>query len=158
MNPDRRPVSLLGITLLIFGAVVLLHKFTILRMVGFPPFFHPLHFFNGGFWNLIYGILIWKIALRIIAVLLIVWLIVHASRRSQDFGVQGSTPARKELRRSSTDRKFAGVCGGLAEYFNIDSTLVRIVYVMLLFGSLGMALLFYILLAFIVPEQKLTTI
>lgn len=32
----------------------------------------------------------------------------------------------KKLFRSSTDRKICGVCGGIAEYFNIDSTLVRL--------------------------------
>ena len=32
----------------------------------------------------------------------------------------------KKLYKSSTDKKLAGVCGGIAEYFNIDSTLVRL--------------------------------
>jgi phage shock protein PspC (stress-responsive transcriptional regulator) len=35
----------------------------------------------------------------------------------------------KRLRRSSTDRKIAGVCGGLAEYFEVDPTIVRLVVV-----------------------------
>ena len=37
----------------------------------------------------------------------------------------------KKLFRSSTDRKICGVCGGIAEYFNIDSTLVRLGVVLL---------------------------
>jgi phage shock protein C len=37
----------------------------------------------------------------------------------------------KRLMRSSVDRKIAGVCGGLAEYFEIDSTVVRIIWVLL---------------------------
>ena len=41
----------------------------------------------------------------------------------------------KKLYKSSTDKKLAGVCGGLAEYFNIDSTLVRLGWVV--FGLLG---------------------
>ena len=32
----------------------------------------------------------------------------------------------KKLYKSSTDKKIAGVCGGIAEYFNIDSTVVRL--------------------------------
>jgi phage shock protein C len=36
----------------------------------------------------------------------------------------------KKLRRSATDRKIAGVCGGIAEYFEIDSTLVRVIWVL----------------------------
>ena len=35
----------------------------------------------------------------------------------------------KRLSRSSTDRKIAGVCGGLAEYFEVDPTIVRLVVV-----------------------------
>lgn len=34
----------------------------------------------------------------------------------------------KKLYKSSTDKKIAGVCGGIAEYFNIDSTLVRLAW------------------------------
>jgi phage shock protein C len=38
----------------------------------------------------------------------------------------------KRLYRSSTDKKIAGVCGGLAEYFNIDPTIIRVIFVLLL--------------------------
>ena len=58
----------------------------------------------------------------------------------------------KKLYKSSTDKKLAGVCGGLAEYFNIDSTLVRLGWVV--FGLLGgSGLLAYIIAALIMPEQ-----
>jgi phage shock protein PspC (stress-responsive transcriptional regulator) len=44
----------------------------------------------------------------------------------------------KKLHLSTTDKKLAGVCGGIAEYFNIDSLIVRIVFIVLaLGGSLG---------------------
>ena len=50
----------------------------------------------------------------------------------------------KKLYKSNTDKKIAGVCGGIAEYFNIDSTLVRLGWV--LFSLLGgSGLLAYIL-------------
>ena len=42
--------------------------------------------------------------------------------------VQSAGP--KRLMRSSTDRKIAGVCGGIAEYFGIDSTLVRLAWIL----------------------------
>lgn len=45
----------------------------------------------------------------------------------------GTARASKRLMRSSVDRKIAGVCGGLAEYLEIDSTLVRLAWVLLLF-------------------------
>ena len=58
----------------------------------------------------------------------------------------------KKLYKSSTDKKLAGVCGGLAEYFNIDSTLVRLSWVV--FGLLGgSGLLAYIIAAIIMPDR-----
>ena len=50
-------------------------------------------------------------------------------------GMQQTPPSRghKRLMRSATDRKIAGVCGGIAEYFDIDSTVVRLVWLVLLF-------------------------
>jgi phage shock protein C len=60
---------------------------------------------------------------------------------------------QKKLYRSRTDRMIAGVCGGIAEYFNIDATLVRIIaFVLLLPGGLP-GLLPYAILWFIVPEK-----
>ena len=58
----------------------------------------------------------------------------------------------KKLYKSSTDKKLAGVCGGIAEYFNIDSTLVRLDWV--LFSLLGgSGLLAYIIAAIIMPDR-----
>ena len=58
----------------------------------------------------------------------------------------------KELYKSSTDKKLAGVCGGIAEYFNIDSTLVRLGWVVFsLLGGSG--LLAYIIAAIIMPDR-----
>ncbi|MBS1433485.1 MAG: PspC domain-containing protein [Oscillospiraceae bacterium] len=58
----------------------------------------------------------------------------------------------KKLYKSSTDKKLAGVCGGIAEYFNIDSTLVRLGWV--LFSLLGgSGLLAYIIAALIMPDR-----
>lgn len=53
----------------------------------------------------------------------------------------------KRLCLSSTDKKLAGVCGGIAEYFGIDSTLVRIGYLALVIFA-GTGLLLYIICAF----------
>lgn len=60
----------------------------------------------------------------------------------------------KKLYKSSTDKKLAGVCGGIAEYFNIDSTLVRLGWV--LFCALGgSGLLAYIIMAIIMPSRPI---
>ncbi|EFM24424.1 PspC domain protein [Peptoniphilus duerdenii ATCC BAA-1640] len=56
------------------------------------------------------------------------------------------------LHRSSTDRVFAGVCGGIAETFNLDSSTVRLITVLLiLFG--GMSLWIYIVAALLLPLE-----
>ena len=58
---------------------------------------------------------------------------------------------QKKLYRSVTDKKLAGVCGGIAEYFGIDSTLVRLGWALLtLFGP---GILAYIICALIIPEK-----
>ena len=60
----------------------------------------------------------------------------------------------KKLYKSSTDKKLAGVCGGIAEYFNIDSTLVRLGWVVFsLLGGSG--LLAYIIAAIIMPSRPI---
>jgi phage shock protein C len=60
-------------------------------------------------------------------------------------------PARK-LYRSKTDRKLAGVCGGLARYFNIDATLIRVLFVLLaVLGGSGLVL--YVAMWIIVPKE-----
>lgn len=61
--------------------------------------------------------------------------------------------ATRKLYRSRIDRKIAGVCGGLAEYFGIDPTLVRLLFVLgLIF--VGGTLLAYIILAIVIPEES----
>jgi phage shock protein C len=64
-------------------------------------------------------------------------------------------PAR-ELRRSIRNRKLFGVCGGLGDYFSVDPTIVRLIAVVLVFASFGWALLIYIALGILMPEEKLS--
>ena len=58
----------------------------------------------------------------------------------------------KKLYRSKEDRKIAGVCGGLAKYLGIDSTLVRLLAVLLIL-FMGGGLLAYIICAIVIPEE-----
>lgn len=60
---------------------------------------------------------------------------------------------QKRLYRSTQDRMFAGVAGGIAEYLEVDPTLVRLVFVALALLSSGSGLIIYIVLMLIVPEQ-----
>ena len=57
----------------------------------------------------------------------------------------------KRLCKSGTDRKICGVCGGIAEYFGIDSTVVRLIFV--IFGLVSVGVLFYIIAALLMPQD-----
>lgn len=61
------------------------------------------------------------------------------------------TKGTKKLTRSRNDRWLAGVCGGIAEYLEVDSTLIRVLFI--LFGfAVGGGILIYIILWLIIPE------
>jgi phage shock protein C len=60
----------------------------------------------------------------------------------------------KKLYRSSTDKKVAGVCGGLGEYFDIDPVVFRILFVILLLPGGLPGFIPYVLLWLLVPENK----
>ncbi len=57
----------------------------------------------------------------------------------------------KKLTRSTTDKWVAGVCGGMAQYFDMDPILVRIIFILL--GFWGPGLLVYIVMWLVVPED-----
>lgn len=58
----------------------------------------------------------------------------------------------KKLYKSNVDKKFCGVCGGIAEYFELDSTIVRLIAILLIFGW-GSGLLAYIIAALVMPNN-----
>ncbi len=58
-----------------------------------------------------------------------------------------------KLMRSRTDKKISGVCGGLAKYLGISSTIIRIIFVAALFLGYGSFLLVYIAMAIIMPKE-----
>jgi len=58
----------------------------------------------------------------------------------------------KQLYRSKTDRVLGGVSGGLADYFEVDSTLIRIIFIILFFSG-GAGLLLYLVLWLIIPSR-----
>ena len=58
----------------------------------------------------------------------------------------------KKLYRSVSDKKLAGVCGGIAEYFGLDATLIRVGWALVsLFAGAGV--LAYIVCAIIIPQK-----
>jgi len=59
----------------------------------------------------------------------------------------------RKIFRSIDDYMIAGVCGGLANYFKIDSSLVRIIFVLLILSG-GSGILIYLILWLVVPKEK----
>jgi phage shock protein C len=67
------------------------------------------------------------------------------------------TDQYKKLYRSRQQRMIGGVCGGLGEYFGIDPTLMRILFVLATFFGFGSAILIYLILLILVPEEPLAS-
>ena len=59
----------------------------------------------------------------------------------------------KKFFRSKRDRKIAGVCAGLAEYLNIDSTLIRLAWALFCLAG-GSGIVIYIIAALIMPNES----
>ncbi len=57
----------------------------------------------------------------------------------------------KRLYKSQTDKKLCGVCGGFAEYLNIDPTIIRLIWAVLVL-VVGTGVLAYIIAALVMPE------
>lgn len=58
----------------------------------------------------------------------------------------------KKLYRSTTDKKLCGVCAGLAKYLNIDATVIRLLWALVVFCG-GAGIVAYIVCALIIPEE-----
>lgn len=79
----------------------------------------------------------------------------NSSRNNTAAEDMGNTQVKygKKLYRDPDDKKIAGVCSGLAAYFNIDATLIRIIFVVLLLGY-GSALIAYVVLWIVMPIAR----
>ncbi|MFC3041311.1 PspC domain-containing protein [Virgibacillus xinjiangensis] len=60
----------------------------------------------------------------------------------------------KKLYRSESNRMFAGVLGGLAEYFHMDATILRLLFAVLLITSVFTFGLVYLVAVFIIPNER----
>lgn len=63
----------------------------------------------------------------------------------------------KKLYRSKTNRMLVGVCGGVAEYFNIDPTVVRVIWAVASISPFA-GVIAYVVCAFVIPEKPDNTI
>ena len=84
---------------------------------------------------------------------------VTEEQSSQDQTMHTTSPSNEQpkmkmLRRSVTDKKLFGICGGTGEYFDIDPTIIRIAYVIFTLLSGGAGILIYLLMYLIIPEAQ----
>jgi len=77
------------------------------------------------------------------------------AEKARDKGSHGRSDRHKLTR--SKDKKLAGVAGGIAEYFGIDPTLVRIGFVIGMIASSGSFLFAYVIMAFLMPNEDKST-
>jgi phage shock protein C len=61
---------------------------------------------------------------------------------------------KNRLYRSQSDRMVAGVSGGMAEYFDVDPTIIRLAWVLAFFATGPLALLLYVMCALIIPRES----
>ncbi len=59
----------------------------------------------------------------------------------------------KKLYLSDTDRKIGGVCAGLGEYFDRDSTVFRVLFILITVFSLGLGIIAYLAMWIIIPKK-----
>ena len=129
---------ILGAILVVLGLLFLMHEW-----FGYYWRFH-WHFFPFTFvrWDLIWPVLL---------ILLGVWFVSKSVRSS---GEQKKA-SQKPLYRKKENRMVGGVCSGLAEYWNIDVSLVRIIFVVAtLLTSILLGIVAYILMLIVLPEKS----
>lgn len=146
--------TITGFTLILAGIIYLLSELGVWTGLAFSGF----------------GVLPWLVGVGVILLGfgLLTW---RPSRSSEDEGATSKKKAveaetgqtkvveepkkssSKKLARSRTDKKLLGVCGGIAEYLNLDPTLVRIAFVVGIIGSGASFVLAYLALAFIMPKE-----
>lgn len=147
-NPDHKMVKAkgtrahswnfaVGTVLVIFGAILLLDQFDILDRGWFHFHFFPWRFF-------------WPFALVGLGVFLL-FSGTTVKKTAQDVK---QWAGKSRLRKSREDKVLTGVCGGIARHFEIDPTVVRLLWALGTFITWGFGVLAYIVLAVILPYEE----
>lgn len=99
------------------------------------------HTFTANWLNIVFAIVLIGLG---------VYLIINRNKENDQLA---NTIKTTRFHLSETDKKIAGVCGGLAESFNVDSTIIRLIWVLGAFVSGGLGILFYIICMFIFSKR-----
>ena len=65
--------------------------------------------------------------------------------------MSGTVEDTRRLKRSCRDKKIGGICGGFGEYFSVDPTLIRVLWIVATIASAGTALVLYLILWMVMP-------
>jgi phage shock protein C len=105
----------------------------------------------------------WQLIWAVFLILIGVFLLYNKNpfRREPEEGTEdGSTGAEqtgRQIYRSKEDKMLAGVCSGLADYFNLDATVVRLAYVLISLASIGIGIVAYIVMILVFPEKPVSS-
>ena len=141
-NPDQTPEEnaerLIKDKYMFWGSLlIIVGLFLILRQTGL--------FYAFNFWHIPWQS-VWAILLIGIGILLLV-------NRQKNITTGAAADGGKKLYRSRSQKMVAGICGGLAEYFEIDVSVVRILWVIGTLLSAGIGVIAYLVMFFIFPES-----
>jgi len=146
-NPNEEPSensseSLIKDKSLFWGSLlVILGLFFLLRQMGL--------FYGFEFWHIP-----WQMVWAIFLIGIGLYLLYNRNKKdntesnSDVFELKG-----KKLYRSGSQKMLAGVCGGIAEYFEMDVSIIRILWAIITIASAGFGILIYILMIIIFPEN-----
>jgi phage shock protein C len=129
-----------GVVLVSIGILFLLNNF------GWFAFYK--------FWNISWGMIF------PIMIILLGMALIYSQQQSRNRGQAGDDEqtqevSYKKLFKSRRDRKLFGVCGGLGSYFNVDPTIIRILFVGIAIFSVGAVVVLYIAMAIFIPDEPL---
>jgi phage shock protein PspC (stress-responsive transcriptional regulator) len=139
-TPSDRSENLIKDKPLFWGSLlIIIGIFLLFRQFGF--------FYAFNFWNIPWQS-VWAIVLIVIGVLLLF------SRAKKDSDEVSAEAVKKKLYRSKNQKMIAGVCGGLAEFFEFDVSIIRVLWILGTIMSIGIGIIAYIVLMFVFPEEQ----
>lgn len=150
-NKPQNSALIWGVILIFAGLFFLFRELDLFDYYPFHWYWSPLRF---GFFR-------FDVLLPILIILIgVVYLVGVMKREKQPQETKriestGGKKLEKKLTRSAKDRMIGGVCGGIANYFNIDPSLVRIGWALLtIAGNLILGVIAYVVMLIIIPEES----
>lgn len=141
-RPSQDKTMFWAVLFIVLGFVLLLKQF------GLLDFFH--------YWDIPWSI-IWALFLIGVGVFLIFSVNKKPQAPANDIEAEPVADAADvvhTIKRKTSEKMIAGVCAGIADYFNLDPSLVRILWVLATLTSVGLGILVYILLIFVFPAES----